>query len=79
MRDIAEDPHVAERKTLVDIKDPDTGEMLRIPDVPVKLLGAEGEIRFPGLPFGAADKAIYGDLLGYSPAELEELRAKKVI
>ncbi|MFC1864202.1 CaiB/BaiF CoA transferase family protein [Chloroflexota bacterium] len=79
MRDIAEDPHVQERKTLVNVNDPSTGKTLRMPDVPIRLLNSPGEIRFPGLPFGAANEVIYQDLLGYSSAQLEELRSKKVI
>ena len=79
MREIAEDPHIQGRKTLVDINDPSTGKTLRVPDVPIRLLNSPGEIRFPGLPFGAANEVIYKDLLGYSSEQLEELKSKKVI
>ena len=79
MRDIAEDPHVQGRKTLLDVNDPVTGKALRMPDVPIRLPGSPGEIRFPGLPMGAANEVVYQDLLGYSPAQLEELKLKKVI
>jgi crotonobetainyl-CoA:carnitine CoA-transferase CaiB-like acyl-CoA transferase len=79
MRDIAENPHVKERKTLLAINDPVTGKSLMMPDVPVRLSGSPGEIRFTGLPAGAANEVVYHDLLGYSPAQLEELKLKKVI
>jgi formyl-CoA transferase len=79
MRNIAENPHVKERKTLLDIDDPATGRTLRMPDVPVRMLDSPGEIRFPGLPMGAANEVVYQDLLGYSPEQLEELKLKKVI
>jgi formyl-CoA transferase len=79
MRDIAEDPHVQGRKTLLDLNDPATGKPLRMPGVPVRLLNSPGEIRFPGLPMGAANEVVYQDLLGYSSARLEELKLKKVI
>ncbi|MDO8670757.1 MAG: CoA transferase [Dehalococcoidia bacterium] len=79
MRDIAEDPHVAERKTLVDIADPSTGRILRMPDVPFRLEKSPGKIRFPGLPMGAANEAIYQDLLGYSADTLRDWKAKKII
>ncbi len=79
MRDIAEDPHIQGRKTLVDINDPSTGKILRMPDVPIRLLDSPGEIRFPGLPSGAANEVVYKDLLGYSSEQLEELKSKKVI
>ena len=79
MRDIAEDRHIQERKTLVDVVDPATDKSLRMPDVPIRLRNTPGEIRFPGLPFGAANEVIYQDLLGYSGERLEELRNTKVI
>jgi len=79
MRDIAEDRHIRERKTLVDVVDPATDKSLRMPDVPIRLRNTPGEIRFPGLPFGAANEVIYQDLLGYSGERLEELRNTKVI
>ena len=79
MRDIAENPHVQERKTLLNIKDPVTGKTLRMPDVPARLLTSAGEIRFSGLPMGAANEVVYKDMLGYSPTQLEELKLKKVI
>jgi formyl-CoA transferase len=79
MRNIAENPHVQGRKTLLDIDDPATGKALRMPDVPLRLLDSPGEIRFPGLPMGAANEVVYQDLLGYSPQQLDELKLKKVI
>ena len=79
MRDVAENPHVRERKTLLDVKDPVTGKTLRMPNVPIRLLNSPGEIRFPGLPMGAASEVVYQDLLGYSAEQLQELRLKKVI
>ena len=79
MRDIAEDRHIRERKTLVDVVDPATDKSLRMPDVPIRLRNTPGEIRFPGLPFGAANEVIYQDLLGYSGEQLEELKKVKVI
>ena len=79
MRDIAENPHVQERETLLDLDDPATGRPLRMPGVPARLLETPGKIRFAGLPMGAANEVVYQDLLGYSSAQLEELRHRKVI
>lgn len=79
MSDIARDPHVQERKTLIDLDDPATGKKLRLPDVPIRMPDSPGKIRFPGLPFGAANEVVYQDILGYSAGQLEELRSKKVI
>ncbi|MBI4303630.1 MAG: CoA transferase [Chloroflexi bacterium] len=79
MKDIAEDPHVRERKTLLDIEDPATGKTLRVPDIAIRMMGSPGAIRFPGLPYGSANEVVLQDLLGYSAAQIEELKAKKVI
>jgi len=79
MKNITEDPHVNERGSLVTIDDPLTGTNYRIPGVPLRMLGTPGEIRFPGLPFGAANEVIYGDLLKYSPEQINELRSKNII
>ncbi len=79
MRDIAEDPHVKARKTMVDITDPATGTKMRFPDVPMRLLETPGEVRFPGLPRGSANEVVYRDLLGYTAEKMAGLKAKKVI
>ncbi|MBI2865719.1 MAG: CoA transferase [Chloroflexi bacterium] len=79
MQDVAENQHVRERGTLVDLADPVSGKTLRLPDVSCRLGKSPGEIRFPGLPMGAANQAIYLDLLGFSAEKIEELRSKKVI
>ncbi len=46
MRDIAEDSHVRERKTLVDVVDPTTGKNLRMPGVPIRVHKVRHQ--FPG-------------------------------
>jgi crotonobetainyl-CoA:carnitine CoA-transferase CaiB-like acyl-CoA transferase len=79
MKDIAEDPHIRERKTLRDVTNPVTGQKIRMPDVPVRMMKTAGEIGFPGLPPGAANDVILKDLLGYSSEGIEELRKAKVI
>jgi len=79
MRDIGEDSHVQERKTLVDLSDPSTGKTLKMPNVSMRLLNSPGEIRFAGLPFGAANEVVYNDLLNYSSEQLQQLKSKKVI
>ncbi|MDP2920371.1 MAG: CoA transferase [Dehalococcoidia bacterium] len=78
MHDIAGDQHVGERRTLVDLTDPVTGKVLRVPDVAMRISGSPGQIRFPGLPPGTANEVIYGDLLGYSAGQLADFKAKKV-
>lgn len=74
MQDLADDAHCRERGSTVEIEDPATGRLLRIPNVPFRMLGTPGRIRFPGLPLGSANDVIYRDLLGCSEEELARLR-----
>jgi len=59
----------------VELEDPLTGQLLKIPNVPFRLLGTPGRIRFPGLPLGSANDVIYRDVLGYSKEELQKMQA----
>ncbi len=74
MEDIARDGHYRERKTLIEMEDPATGIMLKIPDVAFRMMGRPGKIRFPGLPHGSANEVVYRDLLGYSEAQIAGLK-----
>ena len=60
---------------MVDIEDPLTGRTLKIPNIPFRLLGTPGRIRFPGLPLGSANDIVYRELLGYSEEKLREMAA----
>jgi formyl-CoA transferase len=75
MRDVAENPHYRERGSMVDLEDPLTGRMLKIPNIPFRLLDTPGRIRFAGLPMGSANDIVYRELLGYSEEKLRELAA----
>lgn len=74
VEEIAENPHYRERKSWIEIEDPVTERRLRMPDVPFRMPGYSGKIRFPGLPVGIANAVIYQDLLGYRPDEIEEFK-----
>jgi crotonobetainyl-CoA:carnitine CoA-transferase CaiB-like acyl-CoA transferase len=60
---------------MVAIEDPATGQVLKIPNVPFRMLGTPGRIRFPGLPLGSANEVIFRDLLGYSGEEIQTMKA----
>jgi crotonobetainyl-CoA:carnitine CoA-transferase CaiB-like acyl-CoA transferase len=79
MKDINEDPHYQERKTLVDIEDPATGTALKMPDIAYRMLGAPAKVRFAGLPVGSANEVILQDLLGYSAEDIERFKKDGVI
>ena len=75
MQDIAGNPHYQERQSLLDIEDPATGTSLKIPNVPFRLLGTPGRVRFTGLPVGSANEVIYRDLLGYTEDQIQKFKA----
>ncbi|MBI2223411.1 MAG: CoA transferase, partial [Betaproteobacteria bacterium] len=77
-KDLAEDPHLLARKTLVAIDDPELGT-LRMPDVLPRLSETPGKIRHAGLPMGVYNREIYQGRLGLTDAELEKLKAEGVI
>jgi crotonobetainyl-CoA:carnitine CoA-transferase CaiB-like acyl-CoA transferase len=74
-----EDEHCRERGSLRVIEDPSTGIELEMPDVPYRMMGQPGKIRFPGLPQASANEVVYGELLGYALGKVEELREKGAI
>lgn len=75
MLDISENLHYRERESIVEIEDPVTGILLKIPNLPFRMLETPGRIRFPGLPLGTANTIIYRDLLGYSAEEIVKMKA----
>lgn len=77
-RDLAADPHLRARGTLVTIEDPELGRV-RMPEVQPRLSETPGRIRHAGLPMGAHNREIYCGRLGLSEEELERLRAAGVI
>jgi len=74
MEEIARDPHYIARGSIVPIFDPASEETIPFPNIPIRLSGTPGAVRFPGLPMGAANEAVLQDLLGYSPAEIAALK-----
>jgi crotonobetainyl-CoA:carnitine CoA-transferase CaiB-like acyl-CoA transferase len=72
MADIAADEHYLARESFLDLEDTDTGEKLKLPNVPFHIQGQSGKIRFPGLPQGSANEVILGDFLHYSPEKIKD-------
>lgn len=79
MKGIGENSHYSERKSMIEIEDPATGILLKMPDLAYRMLGAPGKVRFAGLPHGSANDVIYQDLLGYSPEALEQFKQEGAI
>ena len=68
------DAHYEARQSWLEIEDTVSGSSIKMPNVPFRILGSEGRVRFPGLPLGAANEVIYQDLLGYTQEQIEKLR-----
>jgi len=79
MEDIANAPHVQQRGSLASVYDLASGKTLSFPEAPVRFLKTPVQVRFPGLPMGSANEVVLADLLGYSSAEIKELKAKGAI
>jgi formyl-CoA transferase len=76
--ELAQDSHMLEREAVLPFQDPEKGKVL-IPGVFPKLVKSPGRVEFLGPRLGEYNREIYGNFLGLSPTELEELEAQGVI
>lgn len=77
--DVIEDPHV--RGKLIRAVDPRTGQEVHLPPAPVDtgyLRSTGSTLTFPPR-LGEHNEAIYGEVLGYGPEQLADLKARGVI
>ncbi len=79
MEGIANDPHVKARGSLISVFDPASGRDIPFPETPIRLSVTPGKIRFLGLPMGAANEVVLGDLLGYGPQQIAALKSSGAI
>lgn len=75
---VIENPQVKAREMIVDIEHPSAGK-LKIPGIPIKLNRTPGEIRKPAPLLGEHTSEVLFSYLGYTKAEVEELKKEKVI
>jgi formyl-CoA transferase len=75
--DIAADPHFAARGMIHEIVAGD-GEPLKVPGIVPKLCATPGAIRSPAPKLGEHTDAVLKEI-GYSPAQIEDLRKKHVL
>ena len=78
MADVFADPQFAARETIVRVRDDELGEIPMAGVVP-RLSETQGTIRWTGKPAGAANAAVYGDLLGLEESERAALADEGVI
>ncbi len=76
--DLARCPHLQARKALVEVEDPDVGP-LRLARAPVRLSDMPEVPRASAPKLGQHTAELLGDLLGYSEAQIAELKAAKAV
>jgi len=79
--DVAEvlgSPQIAAREMLIEIEHPTLGPLV-VTGLPVKLSATPGSVRKAPPMIGEDNDRIYRDVLGFSPAEIAELRASGAI
>jgi crotonobetainyl-CoA:carnitine CoA-transferase CaiB-like acyl-CoA transferase len=77
-RDQYHNPHLRARGTVWELDDPLYGRIDEFGPIP-KLSESPGRIKWTAKPVGYHNDAVFGDLLGLSGEEREELERKKVI
>lgn len=76
--DMLEDEHFAARQALVKVPHP-VFDNLWMANVFPKLSATPGEVQWPGPALGAHNEEIFGGVLGFGRAELDQLAAEGVI
>lgn len=77
-KDLAENEHLRERGFLVALEHPEVGKRIHA-GVPWTMSVTPTHVRAPGPLRGADTDAVLGELLGYSRAEIDRLRADGVL
>lgn len=72
------DRHYRERRTFEEFEHPLVGEEM-LPGIPWKLSKTPGKIRRPAPSVGEHNEYVFGELLGYSAADIRKLEEEKVI
>jgi crotonobetainyl-CoA:carnitine CoA-transferase CaiB-like acyl-CoA transferase len=78
VRDIFKDPHYAARENIVEVADHDFGHV-RMQGVVPRFNRTPGAVRQPGGRLGQDNDAVYREELGLGAADLDRLRAERVI
>jgi crotonobetainyl-CoA:carnitine CoA-transferase CaiB-like acyl-CoA transferase len=76
--EVFKDPQVLHRGMLVEVDHPTAGR-IKIVGIPVKYSNTKPAIRLPPPTLGQHTDQILSELLKYTPAQLDQLRAQKVI
>jgi crotonobetainyl-CoA:carnitine CoA-transferase CaiB-like acyl-CoA transferase len=78
MEQVVNDPHVRATQMITTVDDEDLGP-LRMQDLPFRLMGSPGRIRFAGRKLAQDNEHVYAERLGLDRERIEQLRADGVI
>ncbi|OGO03344.1 MAG: hypothetical protein A2Y72_05740 [Chloroflexi bacterium RBG_13_53_26] len=76
--EMVNDPQVAAREMLIDMEYPGIGKV-PLPGVVIKMSGTPGAIERPAPVAGEHNEEVYSSLLGFTPEQLQQLKAEGVI
>jgi len=75
---LLKDPQVLAREMVVPLDYPGLGRV-HVPGIPMKMSLTPGSIQGPSPQLGEHNEEVYGDLLGFSPEKVAELKAGGII
>lgn len=79
VKQITEDEHIAKvREMFIEVDHPVIGKM-KVNGCPIKLMETMPRINYPGPTLGQHNEEILEGMLGYTPEEIKEFKAEKVI
>src|SRR5438093_2758473 len=78
MAQVVNDPHVQATEMITTVDDDDLGP-LKMQNLPFRLLGSPGSIRFAGRGLGQDNEQVYAERLGLDRERIEHLRDQGVI
>ena len=76
--EMVNDPQVAAREMLIGLEYPGIGQV-PLPGVVIKMSGTPGAIERPAPVAGEHNEEVYSSLLGFTPEQLQQLKAEGVI
>lgn len=78
IEDLSADPHMLAREAIIEVKDPELGD-LKMQGIIPRLERGHGRVRWAGPPLGAHTDEVLSQQLGLDAAKLAELRDEGVI
>jgi CoA:oxalate CoA-transferase len=75
---VCNDPQLLSREMIIDVEQPLSGKV-KNPGSLFKLSRTPGNVNFPAPRLGENNFEVYSDILGYSPAEIEDLKKEGII